>query len=162
MLNKLTPGYPKEISGTVSFSGDSVLDILPIEVAYTSDVSSKNERQVTSVTVSFPSRESGGNSHSFSKDTIIVDYSPGGELYSLTFLSVSSLIDMDTGEFKLLSEVEKHAEDTEDIELIMFIQIGLQFWGSIMDMFPIIDISGNLIKKLIQQADNLEEDAEDE
>lgn len=162
MLNKLTPGYPKEISGTVSFSGDSVLDILPIEVAYTSNVSSKNERQVTSVTVSFPSRESGGNSHSFSNDTIIVDYSPGGELYSLTFLSVSSLIDMDTGEFKLLSEVEKHAEDTEDIELIMFIQIGLQFWGSIMDMFPIIDISGNLIKKLIQQADNLEEDAEDE
>lgn len=162
MLNKLTPGYPKEIHGTVSFSGDSVLDILPIEIAYTSDVSSKNERQVTSVTVSFPSRESGGTSCSFSDDTIVVDYSPGGELYSLTFLSVSSLIDLETGEFKLLSDIEKHAEETEDIELIMFVQIGLQFWGSIMDMFPIIDISGNLVKKLIQQADNLEEDTEDE
>lgn len=153
-MKKLAPEYPKDISGTVVFSADTSLDLPEVTIHYLSTVNSKNERQVVSVTVSYSNREPDiDKCVEFSEGRITADFDSDKSPCSLTFNSVNDLVDLNTGENKFNTSLEKYIEDTQDIELLLLMQIGLQFWGTMMDIFPLVDICGALIKGTLTAAD---------
>lgn len=149
-MNKLTPGYPKDITGNVTFSSDLGLEIPEVNIYYEATINSKNERQVKSVSVMFSDRESNTDKFKdFCESRISVDFDSDQRACSITFYSITDLIDLETGAGKFNTSLEKYIEETQDIELYILMQIGLQFWGTLMDMFPLVDICGSLVKGTI-------------
>jgi len=137
--------YPKSITGSITIPEDASLNIPEIEMSYGIVTNQNSERKVDFVAVRFPSRYDAKTSRlGFDNDKIWADFNPEKELYSMTFHSVLSMIDPETGESTDGSEIEDFAAKNSDIEIIIFIQIALQLWGRLIDSFPLLDIFGNL------------------
>jgi hypothetical protein len=146
--------YPKDISGVFLMSGDSSINLEEIEVTFFCTITGKGARKVQSIGVRFPSRHTDkGKRTILSNDNITIDYGIEDNLYSLRLTSISSLIDLESSVPMSDSELDKYIEETSDVELAIFTQIGLQCWGVLEDSFTIFDLCGNLIKKTIQAAE---------
>lgn len=146
--------YPKTVSGTMILSEDTQIGIPEIEIDYDTTTNSKGERKVSCVSISFPSRKTPTfDTKGFSDGKIVVDYNSEEALYRLTLYSVESMVDTKTGIPLDESDVETFASESQDIELVIFIQIALQYWGALEDTFPIIDMCGHLAKITYESAE---------
>lgn len=159
-MKKLPVTYPKDISGIVTFSPDSSLGLDRIDISYFTTVNSKNERMVSSVMVFFPERE-GIKTNEFCDGRLSLELGKDDTVVSLTFNSISDLVNLETGEFLFKTPLEEYAEATQDVELLIFIQVGLQFWGVLMDMFKLVNIYGTLVKTTVLASEGHEVDLPD-
>lgn len=154
--------YPKSVEGSVRISEDATLNIPEIEISYGTSMNSKLERKVDYIVVTFPSRFDQKTSRiTFDNDRIFVDYNSSKELYSITFNSIESLIDVKTNIPTQSSEIEEHAAAHMDIEIMIFIQAALQAWGMVTDSLQFIDMFGSLTLTTIQALEEAGQGPED-
>jgi hypothetical protein len=144
--------YPKRISGTLNISADQQLNIPELELCFTLDVDSKGNRKVVSCGGRIPGRftETDIKPIYFENSKCIVYYNQKDEIYSITITSIDPFLDSETKMPIAESEVEKYCRLTEDIDLMVLINICQFMWTSLMDNLDTIDISGKFIKAVIK------------
>jgi hypothetical protein len=151
MTKKHKADYPKRINGTFTISGDEQLGISEIELFFSLDVDSKGNRRIVSCGGRIPSRftETAVKPIYFEQSKCVVDYNSKDEVYSVTMTSMDPFIDAE-GTPTTDSEIEKYCRLTEDMDLMVLVNICQFLWTSLMDNVDIIDMCGRFIKAVIK------------
>jgi hypothetical protein len=152
MRQKRKADYPKTISGTLNISADDQLGIGELELSFNLDIDSKGYRRVVSCGGRIPSRFTEQNIRPvyFEQSKCIVDYNAKDEVYSVTMKSLEPFIDKESDMPIADSEIEKYCRMTEDMDLMVLINICQFLWTSLMDNLDTIDLSGKFIKTVIK------------
>lgn len=152
MTKKPKADYPKKISGNLYISADDQLGIPELELFFSLDIDSKGNRKVVTCSGRIPSRVT---QHTlkpvyFEQSKCVVDYNDKDEVYAITMNSLDPFIDPDSQLPVADSEIERYCRMTEDIDLMILVNICQFLWTSLMDNIPTIDISGKFIKTVIK------------
>lgn len=153
--------YPKRITGTLNVSGDDQLGIAELELFFSMDIDSKGKRKVVSCGGRIPSRftEAEIKPIYFEQSKCVVDYNGKDEVYSINMTSIDPFLDRDSNLPTADSEIEKYCRMTEDMDLMVLVNVCQFLWTSLTDNLDIIDMSGKFIKAVIKAFhDNLGDD----
>ena len=152
MTKKTKADYPKRITGTLNVSADEQLGVAELELFFSLDIDSKGNRRVMSCGGRIPSRFTEQNIKPvyFEQSKCVVDYNGKDEVYSITLNSLDPFIDPDSQLPIADSEIERYCRMTEDMDLMVLVNICQFLWTSIMDNIGTIDLSGKFIKTVIK------------
>jgi len=152
MTKKTKSDYPKRITGTLNVSADTQLGIPELELFFSMDVDSKGNRRIVSCGSRMPSRftEADVKPIYFEQSKCVVDYNGKDEVYSMTMTSIDPFIDRESNLPIAESEIERYCRMTEDMDLMILVNVCQFLWTSLADNLDIIDMSGKFIKAVIK------------
>jgi hypothetical protein len=152
MSKKIKSDYPKRITGTLNVSADEQLSIPELELSFSMDIDSKGNRRIVSCGARMPSKftEADLKPIYFEQSKCVVDYNGKDEVYSIAMTSIDPFIDRDSNLPIPDSEIEKYCRMTEDMDLMVLVNVCQFLWTSLADNLDIIDMSGKFIKAVIK------------
>src|SRR5690606_25998666 len=121
-------------------------------------------------TVRFPTRSSAAENVQivhFEDSKASIEYTPVPntediQVYSLTLNSINAFIDKKTNEPIMSSDIEYYISNSmPDSQLIILLRIAQFVWGMVEDSFDMINMSGEMIKTIKEEAESPDEEEED-